>query len=158
VLHRRLGEETVSHYFERELWAPLGAEYPASYSLDSDESGIEKFFGGFNARARDFAKLGLLFLDGGSVSGRQLLPRDWVEESVEPDPVAGWVRTTDGDVRRGKYQWFLTADGSGYFAKGYKGQYVFVVPARRMVFVRFGAGYGNVKHWTTLFARLAREL
>jgi CubicO group peptidase (beta-lactamase class C family) len=158
ALHRRLGGETVSHYFEKQVWGPLGAEYPASWSLDSSESGIEKFFGGFNARARDFARLGLLFLNGGSVGGRELLPRRWVDESIEPDPVPGWLHTTDGRVYRGKYQWFLTADGRGYFAKGYNGQYVFVAPAQRMVFVRFGAGYGNVKYWTTLFARLAREL
>jgi CubicO group peptidase (beta-lactamase class C family) len=157
VLQRRLGSETISHYFERTIWAPLGAEYPASWSLDSSESGIEKFFGGFNARARDFAKLGLLFLDGGTVAGNEVLPRRWVEESIQPDAVAGWVRTTDGRVHRGKYQWFLTAGGQ-YFAKGYNGQYVFVAPAERMVFVRFGKGYGNVQYWPTLFARLAREL
>lgn len=158
VLHRRLGGETVSSYFERAVWAPLGAEYPASWSLDSRESGVEKFFGGFNARARDYAKLGQLFLEGGSVGGRELLAPAWVKESLEPDPVAGWVQTTDGRVHRGKYQWFLTEDGTAYFAKGFNGQYVFVVPARRMVFVRFGEGYGDVKYWTTLFRRLAREL
>lgn len=161
ALHRRLRQstgETVSRYFERRVWAPLGAEFDASWSLDSDESGIEKFFGGFNARARDYARLGLLFLDDGVASGVRILPPDWVEQSLEPDPVAGWLHTTDGRVYRGKYQWFLTHDGTAYFAKGYNGQYVFVVPSRRMVFVRFGEGYGHVRYWTTLFQRLARQL
>lgn len=157
VLHRRLGGETVSHYFERAVWEPLGAEYPASWSLDSEESGIEKFSGGFNARVRDYAKLGYLFLNDGKAGGRTVVGPEWIERSLWPDPVAGWVRTTDNWVRRGQYQWFLTPDARGYFAKGYNGQYVFVVPEKRMVFVRFGEGYGQIA-WTALFERLAREL
>jgi CubicO group peptidase (beta-lactamase class C family) len=154
VLHRSLGGETIAHYFQRALWQPLGAEQPASWSLDSDSSGIEKFFGGFNATARDHARLGLLFLHGGSLNGQEILPRSWVERALTPDPVAGWVHTTDGWVRRGAYQWFLTRDGRAYFAKGYNGQYVFVVPAHHAVFVRFGEGYADVD-WPALFLRLA---
>jgi len=154
VLHRHLGGETIAHYFQRALWQPLGAERPASWSLDSDSSGIEKFFGGFNATARDHARLGLLFLHGGSIDGQEILPRAWVERALAPDPIAGWVHTTDGWVRRGAYQWFLTRDGRAYFAKGYNGQYVFVVPARHAVFVRFGEGYADLD-WPALFLRLA---
>ncbi|HEX3777282.1 MAG TPA: serine hydrolase [Polyangiaceae bacterium] len=156
VLNRRLGGETVSHYFEREIWQPLGAEHAASWSLDSAESGAEKFFGGFNATARDQARLGLLFLHAGSLNGKSILPEAWVTRSVTPDPVAGLVHTTDGWVRRGMYQWFLTRDGRAYFAKGYNGQYVFVVPARHWVFVRFGEGYGGVD-WPGLFLRLTES-
>jgi CubicO group peptidase (beta-lactamase class C family) len=154
IVHRRLATETVTHYFERELWDPLGAEDAASWSLDSESSGVEKFFGGFNASARDQARLGLLYLHGGTLNGREILPPAWVARSLTPDPVAGWVHTTDGWVRRGMYQWFLTRDGRGYFAKGYRGQYIFVVPDRNAVFVRFGEGYGDVR-WTKLFLRLA---
>jgi CubicO group peptidase (beta-lactamase class C family) len=154
VLHRRLGGETVSRYFEERLWGPMGAEYDAAWSLDSASSGVEKFFGGFNATARDHARLGLLFLHGGTLGGRRIVPQAWVDESLAYDPIAGTVHTSDGWVRRGKYEWFRTLDGRAYFAKGYHGQYVFVVPAARMVFVRFGEGYGDVD-WTSLFLRLA---
>jgi CubicO group peptidase (beta-lactamase class C family) len=157
VLHRRLRGDTVSHYFEAELWGPLGAERPASYSLDSWSNGVEKFFGGFNATVRDYARIGLLFLHGGTLGGRTVLPPEWVATAVAPDPVAGWVHTTDGWVRRGRYQWFLTRNGRAYFAKGYNGQYLFVVPDRHTVIVRFGEGYGSVD-WTSLFFRIADGL
>ncbi len=111
VLRRQLKGRTVSRYFEERLWRPLGAEHHASWSLDSASSGAEKFFGGFNATARDHARLGLLFLHGGMLGGRRILPQDWVNRSLSPDPIAGNVHTSDGWVRRGKYQWFLTADG-----------------------------------------------
>ena len=78
----------------------------------------------------------------------------WVARSIEVDPVVGPADSTDGLVYRSKYQWLLTTDGRGYFAKGYQGQYVFVVPSRRMVFVRFGEGYAGID-WPKLFVELA---
>jgi CubicO group peptidase (beta-lactamase class C family) len=157
VLHRILGGKTVAQYFGERLWSPLGAEEDAAWSLDSASSGIEKFFGGFSATARDHARLGLLFLHGGSFNGREVVPEAWIERSISPDGVAGILETSDGKVRHGKYQWFLTLDGRGFFAKGYHGQYVFVVPAKHAVFVRFGEGYGSV-NWQALFERIADTL
>ncbi len=154
ALHRRLADRTVSDYFGRKVWEPLGAESPAEWSLDSATSGVEKFFGGFGATARDHARIGLLYLHGGTLHGREIVSRAWVDASLDPDPVAGVVTTRDGNVRRGRYQWFLTEDGRGYFAKGYRGQYIFVVPERRAVFVRFGDNYGEVD-WPRLFVSLA---
>jgi len=157
VLRGRLEGGTVSHYFEQEVWGPLGAGHAATWSLDSRASGVEKFAGGFNATARDHALLGLLYLHGGTLNGRIILTKQWVEHSLSPDPVAGQVHIADGTMRRGRYQWFLTLDGSAYFAKGYHGQYIFVLPHKDTVFVRFGDGYGDVD-WTVLFMHIAEQL
>jgi CubicO group peptidase (beta-lactamase class C family) len=154
ALHERLGGRTVSDYFADAVWEKLGAEDPAEWSLDSRAHGVEKLFGGFGATARDHARLGLLFLHGGTFHAEPIVPRSWVEHSLAPNDVAGVVKTRDGDVRRGHYQWFLTLDGRCYFAKGYHGQYIFVVPDRDAVFVRFGEDYGGVD-WLALFVRLA---
>ena len=157
ALHRRLEGRTVADYFEKRFWDPIGAEYPAAWSLDSAANGVEKFFGGFSATARDQARLGLLFLHGGTLNGRPIVKKEWIERSLAPDPIAGTVKTADGLVKRGHYQWFLTLDGRAYFAKGYHGQYIFVVPDKNAVFVRFGEGYGDVD-WPPLFERLADSL
>jgi CubicO group peptidase (beta-lactamase class C family) len=154
VLHRRLGGRSVSSYFQERIWDALGADRPAMWSLDSADRGVEKFAGGFAATARDQARLGLLYLHGGRSRGKQVVPEAWVRESLATDPVAGIVETADGRVRRGKYQWFVTLDRRAFFAKGYDGQYVFVVPEKNLVFVRFGEGYGDVD-WPTLFMGLA---
>lgn len=157
AMNRRLGGKTVARYFEERVWSEIGAESAAAWSLDSASSGIEKLFGGFSATTRDHARLGLLFLHGGVVDGRVVVPAEWIRESLTPDPVAGVVQTTDGSVRRGKYQWFLSLDERSYFAKGYRGQYVFVIPDKRMVFVRFGDDYGDVD-WPSLFVHVAESL
>jgi CubicO group peptidase (beta-lactamase class C family) len=157
VLENRLGGRTVTRYFEERLWEPLGAERPAAWSLDSAEKGVEKFSSGLSATARDYARLGVLFQHGGRVRDRPVISEQWVEDSLAPDDVAGIVHTTDGAVRRGRYEWFWTLDGRSYFAKGYNGQYVFVDRDRDVVVVRFGEGYGEVD-WTVLFGQMAESL
>jgi len=157
AMNRRLGGKSVARYFEERVWSRIGAEQPAAWSLDSSSSGIEKLFGGFSATTRDHARVGLLFLHGGSMNGHSVVSPEWVRESLALDPIAGVVHTTDGNVRRGKYQWFWSLDGRSYFAKGYRGQYVFVIPDKRTVFVRFGDEYGDVE-WPALFERIADSL
>ena len=157
VLHERLGEENVARYFESRLWDTLGAEAPAAWALDSADDGVEKFAAGLSATARDLARLGVLFQHGGTMGEHRVVAEQWVKDSLAEDEVAGVVHTTDGAVRRGRYQWFLTLDGRAYFAKGYNGQYIFVDRARDVVVVRFGEGYGDVD-WTTLFEQMADSL
>ncbi len=161
VLHRqldqKLGHRTVTGYFAEKVWEPLGAERSAEWALDSAEDGIEKFAAGFSATARDYARLGVLFQHRGTFADRAVIPAPWVQASLADDEVAGVVHTTDGAVRRGRYQWFWTLDGRCYFAKGYRGQYVFVHKDRDVVVVRFGEGYGKVD-WTALFTQIAEGL
>ncbi len=154
AMNRRLGGKTVARYFEERVWSRIGAEHAAVWSLDSKASGIEKLFGGFSATTRDHARVGLLYMHGGEMNGHAVVSPEWVRESLAMDPVAGVVQTTDGNVRRGKYQWFWSLDGRSFFAKGYRGQYVYVIPDKHMVFVRFGDDYGDVE-WPALFERIA---
>jgi CubicO group peptidase (beta-lactamase class C family) len=157
VLHSRLGGETVTQYFQDRLWETIGAERPAEWALDSAADGVEKFGGGLSATARDYARLGVLFQHGGRFADRPVIPEPWVSESLTYDEIAGVVHTSDGAVRRGRYQWFWTIDGRAYFAKGYNGQYVFVDKSHDVVVVRFGEGYGDVD-WTALFTQMAESL
>ncbi len=158
AMNRRLAGKTVSQYFEERVWGPMGAEFAAAWSLDSTSSGIEKLFGGFSATTRDHARIGMLFLHDGVMNGRAVVSPEWVHESLAVDAVAGLVQTTDGNVKRGKYQWFWSLDErSYYFAKGYRGQYVFVIPDKHMVFVRFGDDYGDID-WPALFVKIADSM
>lgn len=157
VLQRQLGRRTVASYFEERLWDALGAEQPAAWDLDSLESGVEKLSGGLSATTRDYARLGVLFQHRGRFKDRQVLSEQWIKDTLALDPVAGVVHTTDGEVRRGRYQWFWTLDGCCHFAKGYNGQYIFVDRDHDMVVVRFGEGYGDVD-WPELFSRMAASL
>jgi CubicO group peptidase (beta-lactamase class C family) len=64
ILERATGM-SVSRYLEEKLWKSLGMEADGSWSLDSTSSGFEKMESGVNARARDFARFGMLFVKEG---------------------------------------------------------------------------------------------
>lgn len=78
----RASGRPLAQYLQEKIWQPLGMEYDASWSLDRKKAGTEKSFCCLNARARDFAKFGRLYLRHGEWQGRQVVPRAWVETSV----------------------------------------------------------------------------
>ena len=63
MILERVTSDTVSEYLQEKIWKPLGMEFPASWSLDSQQSGMEKMESGLNACAIDFAKFGRLYLN-----------------------------------------------------------------------------------------------
>lgn len=50
ILERCTGM-SVSEYLQEKLWKPLGMKYPATWSTDYEENGLEKLESGLNARA-----------------------------------------------------------------------------------------------------------
>ena len=129
VLEAAVGKP-VSEYLAEKLWKPLGMESPAKWAMDR-EGGSEKAFCCISARARDFARLGRLYLEGGRWNGSQLVPAEWATHSV----VEG-VRTLDGYTHR--HLWWMPAGGEGdYYAYGHNGQYLYVNPQARVVIAKF---------------------
>jgi len=154
ILERATGMP-VSHYMEEKLWKPAGMEADASWSLDSKKDGFEKMESGVNARARDFARFGMLFAKEGNVRGKQLISRGWVKESTRADT------NTDPSLDYQYFWWVNTTDGKNHFsAQGNYGQYIYVAPEKDLVIVRLGKeegekGYG---YWTDLFDELSTKL
>ena len=144
ILERTTGVP-VAEYLERELWRPLGTEFDASWSLDSEDSGFEKMESGINARAIDFARLGALYLHEGTWAGDQIVPRSWVRASTSPAPTAPGYDYG--------YWWWLEPGGA-YMARGNLGQFVFVDPRHDVVVARFGTDDGDVD-WPAVFAEVA---
>ena len=144
ILERVTGMH-VAEYLQEKFWKPMGAEFPASWSLDSEESGFEKMESGINARAIDFARFGLIFLHNGFWNGVQILPEDWVREStgpLRPDPRT-WGSMSYWPSFGGyyKYHWWgiNNEDGSyDFFAHGRYDQFIYVAPRKNVVIVRLG--------------------
>jgi CubicO group peptidase (beta-lactamase class C family) len=92
--------------------------------------------------ARDLARFGQLYLDGGRWGDQQIVPQAWVTESL----------TSYSDVGRGVgygYLWWIMPDGS-YLATGTGGQKIHVYPKERMVIVNqvdTGAGLRRLIWW-----------
>jgi CubicO group peptidase (beta-lactamase class C family) len=118
-------------FAQKYLFEPLGI---SSYRWGRYANGLTDADGGLSLRARDMAKIGLLFLNGGEWNGEQVISSSWVEESTE-----GYVPASAG-AEYG-YQWWRTDVPVGlrsadtYFASGFGGQQINVFPELGLVVV-----------------------
>ncbi|SDK55445.1 serine hydrolase domain-containing protein [Pseudomonas indica] len=119
--------------------------------------------------ARDLARVGLLMQRDGRWHDRQLLPRDWVAFNRTPAPS---YRPLEDEAVPGGH-WWLNArrDGAGkpwpnapedtFAALGHWGQALYVLPAARLVIVRYAddrdASYRHDEFLKRAVAAFARE-
>ena len=123
------GDE-YARYMRERLFDPIAM---TSATATFDTSGVFVASSLLHATALDFAKFGLLYLRGGEWDGRQIISRDWVSTAQVPRSV---------DPQSGQYyswQWWVTGDEYGtYWASGYEGQMISVVPELDALILRFG--------------------
>lgn len=143
VLERALKDKTISAYLEEKLWQPMGMEYDASWSIDSQKSGLEKTFCCLNARAIDFAKIGRLYLNKGNWEGKQLVSEEWVLESIKRSNL-------NGSANYYQYQWWLPYNNGSFMAEGILGQFIYVYPEKNLIIVRLGKKLGKADWWAIL--------
>ncbi|MDT0554952.1 serine hydrolase domain-containing protein [Patiriisocius hiemis] len=150
VLDAALGEKNISEYLEEKIWKPLGMEYNATWSLDRKKDGVEKTFCCVNARARDFAKIGTLYLKKGNWNGKQIVSKDWVEKSTKYD-------TINSKAGHYQHQWWINKKDNSYEAEGILGQHIYVNPEKEIIIVRLGKKVGKTGSWTSLFQGIAAK-
>lgn len=136
VLEKATGE-SLSEYASRKLWKPLGAANNALWSLDH-ENGVEKAYCCFNSNARDFARIGALYMHGGKIDSTIIVPEWYVEESLKPASITD----TDLGGALSKYglSWWLTRHRGMqvFYARGILGQYILCIPEKKLIVVRLG--------------------
>lgn len=137
MLLRAVTGQDMTSYLEQKLWQPLGMAHDGSWMVDN--YGTEVGFMGLNATARDFAKLGLLFLHDGEFNGQQIVSAEWVAQATTPD--RDFLQPGQIDEDWGyQYQWWIPRDAQGDFAAiGIWGQMIYVNPAANVVIVKTSA-------------------
>jgi CubicO group peptidase (beta-lactamase class C family) len=164
ILERATGM-SVTEYLQTRIWDKLGMEFDGSWSTDGEASDFEKMETGVNARAIDFAKFGVLFLNDGNWQGNQVISGAWVDESTQPllpenydDYYSEWFTSMPGQGYY-KYMWWgMAREGDAYdfTAEGNKGQFIYVSPQKKLVIVRNGTEYGiSSEKWLNLFYEFA---
>ena len=133
--------KTVSKYASEKLWSPMGAKHPALWSTDT-EDGDEKAFCCINSNARDFARLGKLYMSNGNWNGIQILDSSYVKEATSVADLLD--ENGNKNVNYGYQFWLAERQGlSIFYARGLLGQYVICIPEKNMIVVRLGRKFGN---------------
>ena len=145
IIRKKTGE-SYFNFPNRELFFKTGMY---STILEPDASGMYVGSSYCYASARDWARFGLLYLNDGIVNGERILPEGWVKYTTTPSQGA----------RRGQYgaQFWLNAGAPGnpsnrffpdvptdcFWADGFAGQNVWIIPSKKLVIVRLSLEQGN---------------
>ncbi|MCX6566082.1 MAG: serine hydrolase [Candidatus Aminicenantes bacterium] len=101
------------------------------------------------ATARDFARFGLLCLNDGVWLGERILPEGWMAYSTTPTLAApqgqygAFFWLNKGDPGKPETRPYPKLPEDTYFALGYQGQTIAVLPSRKLVVVRLGMTYDD---------------
>ena len=129
-LERALGEPLAA-FAQGELFDPLGIDRA---EWQQTPLGQTSTAGGLLLTSRSLLSLGRLYLEG----GRDLMPRSWVEESLQPHA------RIDDEIEYG-YLWWLRryAGEPGFFMTGMGGNRVHVFPGQELVAVITTTNFGR---------------
>jgi CubicO group peptidase (beta-lactamase class C family) len=143
--------KSVSVFFRTQLFEPLGM---ATAVLEPDPSGTPVGSSFMLASARDWARLGQLYLNGGRWNGRRIFSASWVDYVTRHTPTSGeenygagfWINDAPEGPR------WPTLPRDTYAASGFQHQRIFIAPSHQLVVVRLGATWGDRSHLERLAA------
>ncbi len=144
VIVARACKTDLKSFGQEHLFSAIGAEIG---DWRQDRDGYRIGGGEIHTTARDAAKFGLLYLNGGEWEGNQVVSADWVAESLQSYSPDAWI--ADARLRRlGRYfvdlgygyQWWSATVGDSRvdYAAGHGGQYIVLVHDHDMVVVVTG--------------------
>ncbi|HEX4583187.1 MAG TPA: serine hydrolase [Burkholderiaceae bacterium] len=136
------GGAAAERFVRRELFEPL---HMRSALIECDAIGTPIGSGSVFASARDWARFGQLYLDDGIVDGQRILPEGWVRYSASQTLDTGygagfWTNlVNEGAVPNWDAPWGMPqVPKDMFYARGYLGQFIVIVPSERLVVVRLG--------------------
>lgn len=146
IIRNNLGDSAYHSFPYNNLFYKIGMN---SMVLEPDAGGTFVGSSFAYATARDWARFGLLYLNDGMWGNERILPEGWVEFTYTPAKSA----------ERGEYgaQFWLNAGAPGnpenrmypdvptdlFWADGYEGQNVFILPSKNLVVVKLSLSSGN---------------
>ncbi len=137
------GNEPVPPFADTSLFVPLHMDH---VTMEFDGAGTFVGAAHVYATARDYARLGQLFLDDGiAPNGQRILPEHWVEysrRSTLGSTYGAGFWTNDGPSKSAASRAAQGFPKDGFFASGNRGQRIYIVPSQRLVIGRFGYSPG----------------
>jgi CubicO group peptidase (beta-lactamase class C family) len=121
------------------LWAPMGAEESACFTVD--RSGYALADGGFNATLRDYARFGLILLNGGRSGNRAVVPEAWIDD-IRRGPHGLADDYLRARMPNGCYRnqfWIEDRSKETVMCRGVFGQLIYIAPEQELVAVKLSS-------------------
>ncbi len=139
ILSRITGKD-IAHLLSERIWSRMGAEQDAYMTVDA--KGAPFAGGGISAGIRDLARIGLLMLQGGTLNGQRLFPKQVVENIQTGGDKKAFAKAGYTTMKGGSYRsmwWVFHNEHGAFAARGVHGQTIYVDPTADMVIVRFAS-------------------
>jgi CubicO group peptidase (beta-lactamase class C family) len=142
IIRNRINDESVYHtmLYEKLLY-PIGM---LNTKVETDASGLFVASSYSYGTTRDWARFGLLFLNNGVFAGDTIISREWVEFMKTPveasnGKYAGTFWLQEPEEKNA----LVDAPADIFFADGFLGQRIYIIPSKNLVIVRMGFGLSN---------------
>jgi CubicO group peptidase (beta-lactamase class C family) len=145
LIERSTGQRLVDVLSDT-IWSRLGADHDGHLTVDHKGSPVAN--GGFCLTLRDLARFGILMLNHGHIDRDEMVPHQWVEDTLSNGSNEAWLPTIYGPIwPKGRYrnQWYVTGDDHGsFFGIGVNGQHLWVNPTTQVVIAKFSSHPASV--------------
>jgi CubicO group peptidase (beta-lactamase class C family) len=149
VLERATGM-TIADYLETRLWSRFAMESDGVWEA-LVKGQVDMGGHGFNATLRDWGRFALFVAGGGKLSsGQELLPKEWIAQSVTWSTAKGSVTPATPNGQYGYQWWFNGVDPARadtdnamqtaqhtFWAEGIYGQAIAINPSENLVMVQW---------------------
>lgn len=132
---------SIDQFAKENLFDPLGIK---QFKWEAGADGIPSSASGLRLTARGLAKIGAMISNGGLFDGKQIVPKDWLDQSFVSRATVG------GGVRYG-FLWYIFGNEEKpvIFGAGNGGQRLTVQPSIELVVVSFCGLYNEPNAWQT---------
>ena len=147
----------IDEFSEEYLFGPLGIE-TANWSQQF-RNGVFEAAGGLEITPRDMTKIGIVYLNNGTWNSHQIISEKWVSKSSATYPGNNWINIpgVDSGWNGYSYSWWVEPFFKAakkvemFFAGGWGGQKIIIVPELDTVVVFTGGNYTSKEQVFRIF-------
>ncbi len=143
IIRNRINNDDNYHKFiYTKLLYPIGMLHT---KVETDADGLFVASSYCYGTARDWARFGMLFLNNGVFAGDTILSKDWVDFLKTPAAASnGYYAGTFWRKESKPERDLVDVPNDVFFADGFQGQRVYIIPSKKLVVVRMGY---SLKHF-----------
>jgi CubicO group peptidase (beta-lactamase class C family) len=146
IIRQSIDKKEYHNFPYRNLYDKLGM---FSLVMETDAGGTFVSSSYSMASARDWARFGLFYMNNGYWNNEQILPDGWIKYTTTPASGTNygeygaqfWLNA--GARGNSSIRLFPDAPTDMFWAEGFQGQRLFIIPSRKIVVVRLSLTLGN---------------
>lgn len=146
IIREQVGDENYHKFPYEEILYKIGM---FNTTIEPDANGTFVGSSYSYGPARDWARFGMLYLNDGVWNGERILPEGWVKYTTTPSSGTDrgqygaqfWLNAGAKDDPSNRY--YPDAPTDLYWADGFEGQNVFIIPSKKLVIVKMSLSQGD---------------